>query len=211
MLSITAKSFLLLFLIVPIAFAEEGLNPLPEKIKVEDAYVQINEEFRKLDNKLREARGLSFVSRTTYSGDQSATIQDLEPGFNYLLFLDVKASASGNVDFMVYPNGTLSAPVGSTDYVDFGGPTGTGRLHSSSGFNSGGNSIGSWIINIRTIVSDDTRTIIQFNGYTDADSGLSHGFIIFNSDVPLSQLTLSSADAGMTLTGVADLYRYSTN
>lgn len=148
------------------------------------------------------ALGLSFVSATTFAGEETKTISGLTTGVPYFIILDL-VSASGNADLQLYPNGTLSTISATSGYDSSGN-----RLRLSSG-SFGNGSICSLKIDIRTIQGDTTKTIVLVRGWHSVDGSV-NAYGVLDSDADLSSITIGSA-AVMTLTGTAYLYKYATS
>lgn len=148
------------------------------------------------------ALGMSFVSATTFAGEETKTISGLTTGVPYFIILDL-VSASGNADLQLYPNGTLSTISATSGYDSSGN-----RLRLSSG-SFGNGSICSLKIDIRTIQGDTTKTIVLVRGWHSVDGSV-NAYGVLDSDADLSSITIGSA-AVMTLTGTAYLYKYATS
>ncbi len=148
------------------------------------------------------ALGLSFVSATTFAGEETKTISGLTTGVPYFIILDL-VSASGNADLQLYPNGTLSTISATSGYDSSGN-----RLRLSSG-SFGNGSICSLKIDIRTIQGDTTKTIVLVRGWHSVDGSV-NAYGVLDSDADLSSITIGSATI-MTLTGTAYLYKYATS
>lgn len=152
------------------------------------------------------AFGLSFVSATTFSAENSKTISGLTTATPYLLILDLAQNAN-NEDLVFYPNGTLSAIEVIANY-DAG--SNKLRLHNSSGF---GASTGSWHIKFRTLQGDTTKTAVILDGFDTGtvDAKRHSAYAVMDSDTALSSITIAGIGGTMTLTGTAYLYKYATS
>lgn len=147
--------------------------------------------------------GLTLVSATTFSSENSKTITGLTTGTPYLILIDL-VSASANENLFFFPNGTLSTIDATANYTD--GGTNKLRLNPAA-FGNGG--IGSFVINFRTRQGDTTKTVALLKGWSST-SGLVEAYAVLDSDANLSSITISS-ESTMTLTGTAYLYKYATS
>lgn len=146
--------------------------------------------------------GLSLVSATTFSSDTSKTITGLAPGIPYVLIIDL-ASATVSESLFIFPNGTLSSISSTANYTD--GGTNKMRLNPDS---FGNGSTGSFIVDLRTMQGDTTKTVSILRGWHSTD-GLVSAFSVMDSDADLSSITIGAST--MTLTGTVYLYKYATS
>jgi hypothetical protein len=154
--------------------------------------------------------GLTFVSATTFSAENSKTISGLTTGVPYLIVLDL-VHVSGNESIVIYPNGTLSTISVSTNY-DAGGGTNKMRLHNVDGFaTAGNNKIGSWHIRFRTVQGDTTKTGVILDGFDTGNATRHSAYAVMDSNTDLSSITIAGLGGTMTLTGTAYLYKYATS